>query len=186
MTAPKDESKKLKHVLEALSSLRGVRIAFYLKREERKELERIERMPRMGPLAVENQGVFECLKRKHLVCIVKDKTFRPPPCPTVLLIDDDGNTIGKEILPGEKVKAAPGQRLLHVGRDFVVFYDGRRAANARFVLPPIPFKELDDMEGVSKAASSSPSTHGDLFIKKSKGLDDDPKLATILIGFDLR
>lgn len=186
MTAPKDEGKKLRHVLDGLSSLKGVKSAFYLTREERKELERIERIPRAGPLAVENQGVFECLKRKHLACIVKDRTFRPPPCPTVLLIDDDGNTIGKEIMPGEKVKAAPGQRLLHVGRDFVVFYDGRRAANAKFVLPPIPFKELDDIGGVSKVASSSPSTIGDLFIKKSRGLDDDPRLATILIGFDLR
>jgi hypothetical protein len=27
---------------------------------------------------------------------------------------------------------------------------------------------------------------GDLHIRRSAGLDDDPKLATVLIGFDIR
>ncbi|MCU0860558.1 MAG: hypothetical protein MUE55_08255, partial [Thermoplasmata archaeon] len=93
--------------------------------------------------------------------------------------------IGKELIRGEQVQPKPGQRLLNLGKDFVIFYDGSRSVNARFVLPPVPFAEVEVLEGVERVVSSSPSTVGDLLVRRSAGLDDDPKLATVLIGFDL-
>jgi hypothetical protein len=188
LTIPKGEEKdRLEEVLRVISALKGVKKAFYLDRRTRTELARIERQAGdSGPLMVHNDGVLECLNRTHVACIVKDKTFRPPPHATVLLVDERGKVIGKELLRGETAKAQPGVRMLRLGKDFVIFYDGKAKGEARFVLPPVPFREVEEMEGTAMVVSSSPSTLGDLHIKRSAGLDDDPKLATILVGFDVR
>lgn len=176
----------LEGVLATLSGLSGVKKAFYLDGPVRSELEGIEKDHSVaGPIAVHNEAVLECLRREHVAVIVKDRTFRPPPCPTVVLLDDDGKVIGKEVLRGERVEPKPGQRLLNLGKDFVIFYDGSRSVNARFVLPPVPFREVEEKDGVERVISSSPSTLGDILVRRSAGLDDDPKLATVLIGFDL-
>ncbi|MGQ9588033.1 MAG: hypothetical protein ACUVT7_06615, partial [Thermoplasmata archaeon] len=87
----KEVSGKLDEVLSVLSGLEGVKKAFYLTRPVMHELARIEESyPAFGPLAVRNDGLSECLKREHVACIIKDKRFRPPPAPTVVLSDDEG------------------------------------------------------------------------------------------------
>ncbi len=174
-------------VLGVLSGLRGVKKAFYLDQTLRSQLQRIERDKSisLGPLTVHNEGVLECLRRAHVACIVKDKSFRPPPAPTVVLVDEDGKVVGRELIGGEEPAPDPGQKLLFLGKDFVIFYDGSRTSRTRFVLPPIAFEEVERMDGTARVCSSSPSTDGDAFLRKSAGLPDDPKLATILIGFDI-
>jgi hypothetical protein len=72
-----------------------------------------------------------------------------------------------------------------LGQDFVVFADKRASKGARFVLPPVPFKEVEEMRGTCSVISSSPSTPGDFYLRKKARIADDPKLASILIGFDL-
>lgn len=174
-------------VLRVLSSLRGVRSTFLLDRGMRDELRAIEsEVHPFGPLIVRNEGVLACLDREHVACIVKDTTFRPPPHATVRLVDEDGAVIGRELLPGDVVEEKPGNKALYLGKDFVMFYDGRSGRNARFVLPPVPFAEVEALPFAARVVSSSPSTMGDLHIRRSAGLDDDPRLATVLVGFDVR
>lgn len=174
-------------VLSLLDSLKGVRKSFYLSDSMRAKLKEVESdVHPFGPLVVKNEGVLECLTRDRVACIVKDTSFRPPPRATVVLIDEDGVIVGRELLPGETVAEEPGRKTLYLGKDFVIFHDGRSGRNARFVLPPVPFAEVEAMPFADRVVSSSPSTAGDLFIRRAAGLGDDPKLATVLIGFDLR
>lgn len=181
------DEERLGEILRLLSSLKGVRHAFYLSDGVRAKLRDMEdEYPLAGPVPVKNEGVPECLRREHVACIVKDKTFRPPPIPTVVLVDSDGKIIGWELIPGKELKKEPGKKYLFLGKDFVICHDGRSGRNAKFVLPPVPFEELEGLEGVSRVSSSSPSATSDLYLKKSAGLDDDPRLASILVGFDLR
>ncbi len=173
-------------VLEVLRRIKGVRHAFFLTKEVRRGLAKIETdYPPIGPLTIWNDGVFECLKREHVACIVKDKGFRAPPHPTVLLVNEDGEVIGRELLPGEKIPERPGCKNLMLGKDFVIFVGESSGKGARFVLPPVDFKEVEGIDGTSSVVSSSPSTLGDLFLRKKAGLKDDPKLASVLVGFDL-
>jgi hypothetical protein len=174
-------------VIDLLRGLEGVRNAFYLDRPLRERLLEVESEgpPAFGSLSVRNEGALECLSRAHVACIVKDKTFRPPPKATVVLIDDSGREIGRELLPGEEPEKRPGQKLLWLSKDFVIYYDGRRAGHSRFVLPPVPFREVEEYPGTARVCSSSPSTLADVLVKRAAGLEDDPKLATVLIGFDL-
>lgn len=186
MTVPEGAERTLEEVRKVLLNLRGVRHCFYLTEEMRTGLSEIERRyPAIGPLTVENAGVFECLSREHVACIVKDKTFRPPPKPTVVLMNEDGVVIGKELLPGERPEAEGKGRVLYLGKDFVIFVDRGSGKGARFVLPPVPFSEVEEVEGVRRVCSSSPSTVGDMFLRRKAGLKDDPELASVLIGFDV-
>ncbi len=170
-----------------LRGLDGVKNAFYLERPLREKLVEVESEgpPAFGPLTVRNEGALECLARAHVACIVKDKTFRPPPRATVLLVDESGREVGRELLPGEEPEERPGQKLLWLSKDFVIYYDGRRSGQVRFLLPPVPFREVEEFPGTARVCSSSPSTLADVMVKRSVGLEDDPRLATVLIGFDL-
>lgn len=186
MDARVDDEKKLAEVLQVLSSMKGARHAFYLTKPMRDGLRRLEsHYPSIGPLKIDNDGVMETLKRDHVACTLKDRNFRAPPHSTVLLIDEDGKTIGRELLPGEKLPRATAKKAIMIGNDFVLFYEKGAGKGARFVLPPVPFAEVEAVDGVRRTVSSSPSTAGDLFLRKSARLKDDPKLASILIGFDL-
>lgn len=185
MVVPEGTERTLDEVRRMLSNLRGVRHCFYLTEDMRSGLDEIERRyPIIGPLTVENAGILECLARKHVACIVKDKTFRGPPHPTVVLVNEDGTVIGREMLPGEEIESGRDGRTLFLGKDFVIFVDKGSGKGARFVLPPVSFEEIEDVEGVTRVCSSSPSTVGDLFLRKKAGRKDDPELASILIGFD--
>lgn len=186
MNAKASTEEKLDEILGLLSGLKGVKHAFYLTGEMRKGLEAMEaHYPPIGPLTVQNDGVLECLKRQHIACIVKDSGFRGPPHPTVILINGDGAMIGREILRGEEIKPDEGRRTVFLGKDFVVFVGKESGKGSKFVLPAVEFKEVDEVEGTTCVVSSSPSTMGDLFLRTKAGLEDDPKLASILIGFDL-
>ena len=179
-------NEKLEEILSALASMRGVKHSLYLTRAMRTGLAKIERQyPSIGPLTIRNDGVLECLKRQHVACIIKDKGFRAPPHPTVLLVNEDGEIIGRELLPGERIPERTGRKNLFLGKDFVIFVGAASGKGARFVLPPVEFKEVESIEGTCCVMSSSPSTLGDLFLRKEAGLKDDPKLASILVGFDL-
>lgn len=181
------DDAKLGEVLRVLGSLKGVRKTFYLDDGMRRRLKEAESEARpFGPLVVRNEGVIECLERDHVACIVKDTGFRQPPHATVMLIDEDGAVIGRELLPGDRVEERPGVKTLYLGKDFVMFHDGRSGRNAKFVLPPVPFPEVEALGFTDRVCSSSPSTMGDMHVRRSAGLADDPKLATVLIGFDLR
>lgn len=166
--------------------MKGTKHAFYLTDAMRKGLRKLEsEYPPLGPLTITNEGVMETLKRDHVACILKDRSFRAPPHATVLLIDDDGTVIGRELLPGEKLSKEVSDKTIMVGKDFVIFYKKGAGKGARFVLPPVPFSEVERIDGTRHAISSSPSTAGDYFLRKRARLRDDPKLASILIGFDL-
>jgi len=187
MSSKADTEKKLQEILRVLSKMKGAKHAFYLTKAMRTGLEKLESdYPSLGPLTITNDGVMVTLKREHVACVLKDKNFRAPPHATVLLIDDDENIIGRELLPGERLSKDKANKAIMIGRDFVVFYRKGAGRGARFVLPPVPFAEVERLEGTSRTVSSSPSTVGDSFLRRKAGLRDDPKLASILIGFDLR
>ena len=180
------DTQRLRAILQVLARIKGVRHSFYLTKGMRDGLALIEKeYPSIGPLRVRNDGVKACLKREHIACITKDKSFRSPPHSTVLLVNDDGDVIGRELLPGDKVRTGPTGRAIMLGKDFVVFYGKGSSKGAQFVLPAVPFKEVEDFDGTSRVVSCSPSTAGDHFLRKKAKIADDPKLASILIGFDL-
>lgn len=185
MIVPKTDTSM---VIERLKQLDGVLYAFEITPEIKDELREIEKQIRatLG-IEVKNTGIEECLKREHIVCIIKDKRFRPPPEPTIYLVSDDGTILGQEVLEKDRSKFESSNNIIFLSDDFVVFPDRRPKPGCReyFLMPPVRFPEVEAIEGVENVVSCSPSPLGDLLIRKAHGVTDDPRLASVLIGFDL-
>lgn len=175
-------------IIALLESMAGVvHTGIVPDRLRKKLLEHEERYAALGPIAVDNIGVRTAVLRERLYYVVKDSRFRPPPIATVQLVAEDGTVLGEELIKGRKPAIEDGEKILHLGKDFVIRYSKAKAKgkNSRFVLPPVPFPEIERLGIAKNVVSSSPSTLGDTDLKKEIGIDDDPKLASIVIGLDV-
>lgn len=168
------------HVLETLRRLRGVVGVFVLDARDRQALR-----DRATPVSAENRGMEQVLGRRTAVCLFKDPTFRPPPEPTLLLVDEAGHILGRELVAGE-AEPSRERRFAHLGKDFVLFADVRPHGRLRFLLPPVRFPELDALEGVDRVVSASPDSPQDEYLRERFRMDGGPHLASVLVGYDGR
>ena len=158
-------------------------------------------MEKSGELIpVINYGVHECLNREYTVAIIKTATFRPPPTPTVQLVDNKGNILGEEIVNNEqKQKHQSNENATFITPDFVLTQNPKDLENdlktealekndvkQAFVLPPVQFIEVEELEDTCDVVSSSPDPLADVYIKKYFNFEDDAKLASILVGFNVK
>ena len=172
-------------VVDFISRMAGSRHVFPLKAEAKENLIKIEESVKATfGINCSNQGVMECLARKNIIVIIKDSRFRPPPEPTVLLVADGDMIIGKEIFPEQKAQYLDREDVIFLSDEFILFPDLRPKGKECFVMPPVSFPEVEKMAGTRNVVSCSPSPPGDMFVRGLHGLPDDPKLASILIGYD--
>jgi hypothetical protein len=172
--------------VEIIKGMTGTRLAFVLEPKVVEGIRQIEGgiKSQIG-LDVVNEGVNQCLTRQHIICVIKDTRFRPPPEPTVLMMGDTDLVIGTEILPGQHDRYKEMENICWLGDDFVVFTDKVPKDKEFFLMPPVSFPELERIDGARNIVSCSPSPLSDLVIKNYYDLKDDPKLASILVGFDM-
>lgn len=171
---PDDEA-----ILDMIRRLPGVVRAELLSAADRTVLREL-----FTPASAHNRGVEEVLSREVAFCLFKAPEFRPPPEPTLLLMDEAGNVLGREIVPG---RAAPeGRRFAYLGKDFILYGDVRPEGRLQFSLPPVRFPELDRVPGIEWAVSASPDTPQDDYLKDRFGVARGNTLASILVGYDRR
>ncbi|MDR0198797.1 MAG: hypothetical protein LBI08_03540 [Methanomassiliicoccaceae archaeon] len=171
--------------IDIIRGLTGVLRAFYLDDTILKELRGEEaKVKGTMDIGVINEGFNEALERQRVICIVKDKRFRPPPEPTVVLRGNDGAILGVEVFPWTSHLYEGRDDLVWMGDGFVVFPDVAVNGGEAFVMPPVSFPELHSGNGCLNVISCSPAPTSDVRIKRYYGLEDDPKLATILVAFD--
>ena len=71
---------KLQDIVDRIKLMDGTHHVFSLKNECREKILDIEKnITAAAGIRVSNIGVEECLKRQYVICIIKDKRFRPPP-----------------------------------------------------------------------------------------------------------
>lgn len=167
------------NVIRQVRGLRGVLRVAFLEASDRDDLR-----ARLTPDAAENRGVAEVLSRQRALCFFKDATFRPPPEPTVLLVDDAGTVLGHELVAGDSPPA--NRRVAYLGKDFVLYAGARPTGSYRFLLPPVRFPELEDLPGVVRVVSASPDTPQDAYLRARHGLPAGKEYASILVGYDFR
>ncbi len=190
-----------------LLNLSGVKEINQIAKDKRKKIVALERVyEKNGIIGLKNIGIRMVLQCDIVYALLKDENFRPPPCPTVIMVedhnDDDeqadhlikiaGNNyrvIGEEIIE----KKLPGEEeYIFIGEDFIL-YPGRRTGKTRkpayFLIPPIDFTELEekkDLYRIDNIVSISPSTMADEYIRTICDFSTSEKLATILVGFNKR
>ncbi|HJH57765.1 MAG TPA: hypothetical protein IAC83_06860 [Euryarchaeota archaeon] len=171
--------------LELIRGLRGVVHAFYLDRTILEELREEESKVRaMGDIEVDNEGFKQALERDSVICIVKDPRFRPPPEPTVILESGNGEIIGEEVFPFTMKKYENRDDVVWLSDGFVLFPKVKADGGETFVMPPVSFPELNESNGCKDVISCSPAPTSDLKIRSYYGLQDDSKLASVLVAFN--
>jgi len=170
-----------KAVLRRLRGLPGVRAAEAVPLPLREELRNLA-----TPQAAENRGVETVLSRQCVACLFKGRSFRGPPGSSLIMVDDQGTLLGRE-LTGPDDRPSPGERrTVYLGRDFVLIAGVRPTGRLRFVLPPLPFPELDDMLSLAGVVSASPDPPQDARLCEYYHIERSKDLASILIGFDVQ
>jgi hypothetical protein len=134
--------KPEERAVEIIKGMTGTRMAFLLSPEVIAAIQRIEdSIKSQIGLEVVNEGVNQCLRRQHVICVIKDTRFRPPPEPTVLMMGDKDLVIGTEILPGEHSRYKEMDNICWLGDDFVVFTDKVPKTKEYFLMPPVSFPD---------------------------------------------
>jgi hypothetical protein len=177
---------KVEQVIKLLKEMEGSIHVFKLDDATREKVVEIESQVKatLG-ISCLNLGVEKCLKRQNVIVVIKDKRFRPPPEPTVLLLADKGEVVlGREIFPHERKEFEDKPNVIFLSQDFIVYTDKKPKTKELFVMPPVSFPEVAALPGVANVVSCSPSPPADMYVRAAHGLPDDPKLASILIGYD--
>jgi hypothetical protein len=171
--------------LEIVKGLKGVVNAFYLSKEILQKMkEEEDKVTAMGNIAVLNEGFSEALKRDHVIAIVKDPRFRPPPEPTVVLVSNKGELMGLEVFPFTAKEYLEREDVVWLSDAFVLFPNVKGMGGENFIMPPVSFPELNESNGCKDVVSCSPAPTCDLLMRTDLDLKDDPKLASVLIGFN--
>ncbi len=177
--APGDEQ------LQIVRGLRGVVHAFYLDADILNQVkEEAAKVRAMGNIDVDNEGFNQALNRECVICIVKDPRFRPPPEPTVILLSGNGEVIGEEVFPFTAQKYADKQDVVWLSDGFILFPTVKADGGETFIMPPVSFPELNPSNGCRDVISCSPAPTCDLMIRKYYGMEDNPKLASVLVAFN--
>jgi len=136
------------------------------------------------PGSAENRGIAEVLSRPRILCLFKDVRFRPPPEPTLLLVDDSGAVLGRELVAGDRPPA--DRRVAYLGKDFVLYAGARPRGAYHFLLPAVRFPELEAMSRLVRVVSASPDTPQDEYLRARFGVPPSPEFASVLVGYDVR
>ncbi len=168
-------------ILESVRRLPGVLKADFLQPEERNALPRLA-----TPASGDNQGVKEALSRSRVLCLFKDSRFRPPGEPTLLLVDEHGGVLGREVVSGETPPNREERRFAFLGKDFVLFADRKPSGRPRFLLPPVRFPEIEELPGVDRVVSASPDTPQDEYLRERLKVPTGSQYASVLVGYDVR
>lgn len=166
-------------VVRAVRGLTGVHRVEFLEPSDRDALR-----SRGTRGAAENRGVHEVLSRPRVFCIFKDVRFRPPPEPTLLLVDDAGTVLGRELVAGDR--PPPDRRVAHLGKDFVLYAGARPRGAYHFLLPAVRFPELEAMPRLAQVASASPDTPQDEYLRGRFRVPLGREYASILVGYEVR
>ena len=182
----------VERAIEVIKNLKGVLDVQELSDEDKKSLLEIESSRKGDMIPVINEGLEECMKKEFYLIILKNEEFRSPPIPTVLLVTDKGRVLGQELISHEeKEKYRDRKDAYFLSPEFVIFKPDEATRSIQrekefFILPSVPFPELENTEGILDVVSCSPSTIGDSYLKDKYGYPQDPHLATILVGFSIK
>jgi hypothetical protein len=178
----------VEEAIDIIKKLNGAVDVQELSDKDKKALMKIESSRNNDIIPVVNKGLSECLNKDFCLVLLKTEEFRIPSESTVLLVTDRGRILGQELIsPEDNKKYANNDNVVFLSNNFIIFKPdniARRAGEKElFILPAIPFPELDDLVTISDVVSCSPSTLGDAYIKNKYNYPDDPHLATIIVAF---
>jgi hypothetical protein len=197
------EHRELERAADILRNLPGVVGLARLDDDQRRTAVRLEALyAGSSALQIRNLGVELLAARDVCFALLKNGGFRPPKTPTVYLVEEGVTGDAKQVIEVEGTRyAVVGEELIEgcppqaepfmaIESSFVIYPERRTGPDVpcTFILPPIPFPELEadkTVLGISSIISISPSLAADTFVRECFGFPPTNDLATLLIGFNL-
>ena len=149
---------KAESAIQILKTLEGLGNGFIVLSKKDKKI--IAHLPEGKNIS--NQGVAEALSRDITIAFSHNGKFRKPPC-AIVLLSHKGKIVGEMADSGKK------------------FYNGASDIDT-YILPPVPFYELDNL--FANVCSASPGYEADRFLRTRIKVEESD--ATLLIGLDLK
>lgn len=182
----------IRNIASTLEDLSGVLKVDVLAREESERILELEKEAEKRVLGGwgkgKNTGVREVIQREVAIALVTDSLFKWPPESCVQLVLD-GKVVGEEVRDAKKAEELERQGHRVLGGSFVIYKDRLQQARALkeslVIFPPLPFKPLANIQGISNVIAASVSPPADLFIREKMGIKGKGS-GTMLIGFNLR
>ncbi|MDR2829496.1 MAG: hypothetical protein LBB45_00370 [Methanobrevibacter sp.] len=179
-------------VIQLIKEINGVLKVEMLTNEDIANLIDIESKHDNELIPVINDGLKECFRRDFSLILFKNSHFRNPKSSTLILVREDGKILGHDVFSDEEKEKFKNDDNAHfLSDDFIIFKEKLEDKNLSpkkqyFLLPPVEFSDLDDVEMVKDAVSSSPSAYSDIYLKRRYEIPEDPKIATIIVSFSLK
>ena len=195
----------MKEIKTLLLEMKGVKEVAQIDLKNREKIIDLENnYEKNGVIGLYNSGIRIVLQCDIVFAILKDTSFRPPPGPTVFMVEDQNNGNDKtdhifkinnkkyRIIGEELIAKNPpeDEEYMYISDDFILYPErrqGRTKKPAYFLIPPIGFFELEmvkDKHKISNIISVSPSTMADDYIRELCAFSPREDYATILVGFD--
>jgi len=182
----------IKLVEKVLLSIPGIIDFRYLDKKHFKEILRLETIVEKSAIGIRcfNEGLREVLKRQIVLAIAHLPNLRHPPEPIILWKAGE-EIVGEEVWEEEKIeRLKKDSNVIFLGKNFILYRDKLirlRKAESMLVYPPVRFPELEKIELIKDLVSITVSTPADIYIKKKMGWNvNDPKIGTVLIGFNIK
>lgn len=175
-----------------IKGLKGVLNVYELSNDDIKTLKEMELGHKFDLIPVKNKGLEECFNREYSLVIFKDSNFRNATVPTVLLVTDKNRILGQELIsPREKKMYQDRGDVYFLSEDFILFKPDKtfdRVLNEKefFLLPPVPFPELEGLSDVFNVVSCSPSANGDIYLKTKHNYPQNPSIASIIVSYSVK
>ncbi len=191
----------ISHILQ----IKGAMQVIQLDNEDRNHISTLEDAYEKSQIVkVVNSGIRSVLQRDTALAVLKDTTFRKPPAPTVLMVEEisEKDTIrdNRVVLDGKPYRVVGteifdknisfNEEYIFISSGFVLFTERRKNRGhipSYFLMPSISFPELEENKrqlGITSIISASPSSPSDDYLRGKYHLPNDNQLATILIGFN--
>ena len=179
----------IKETLDRINIIPGVLAAHELNEAHIIQITKLEKMAEKngaasGMMEFVNKGVWESLNKEHVLLIVADSDagFREPPEPWTVMVDEKGTIVGEWIQESRIEEYKKKDNVQFLGNDFVIYTDRPRQGKVIFLMPAMPFPELDELAHIKNVKSGCVSAPADMYLKKT--FDVTGNYWTILIGFD--
>jgi hypothetical protein len=171
-----------------LREIPGVLAVGLLTKKDKKEVIHLEKNAKnrgaaWGTMDFINEGTFEALKREVTWVLLIDENFRDPPRPWMVMLDEDGELLGEWIKKEKIAEMKKRDDVIFMGPDFVM-YKKIPKGKPYFLMPSLPFPELDDLPGLENVVSGSPCPPSDEYLKQVLDCEGS-KHGTLLVGFDV-
>jgi hypothetical protein len=182
----------IKLVKKVLLSIPGIMDVRYLDKKYFNEILRLETIVEKSSIGIKcfNEGLREVLKRQIVLAIAHLPNLRHPPEPIILWKAGE-EIVGEEVWEDEKIeRLKKDSNIIFLGKNFILYKDKLihlRKVEHMLVYPPVRFPELEKIELIKDSVSVTVSTLTDIYIKERMGWNvNDPKIGTVLIGFNIK